>query len=209
MPKPELLIAFFLATAVFAYIPGPAMLYASAQTIARGRRAGWLAVLGLHLGGYVHVFAAALGLAVIFETVPVAFVVLKFAGAAYLCWLGLKLILAKDKHALNPEADFSKSPRRAFWDSVVVEILNPKTAVFFLAFLPQFVDPAAAFPIWTQLLILGVIVNIMFSSADVICVVLAATITTRLKKSTRANKIAERLGGTVLVGLGLKLAAQE
>ena len=209
MPGADLLIPFFLAAAVFAYMPGPAMLYASAQTIAQGRRAGWMAVLGIHLGGYAHVIAAALGLAVLFKTVPVLFTVLKLFGAAYLCWLGLKLILAKDKpHTANLELP-TRSPRRAFYDSVTVEVLNPKTALFYLAFLPQFTDSAAALPLWSQLLILGAIVNVMFSSADVVCVVLADRIKQWFEGSPAANLLAQRLGGTLLIALGINLATQK
>lgn len=209
MPSWDLLAAFFLAAAVFAYMPGPSMLYASAQTLARGRRAGWLAALGIHIGGYAHVFAAAFGLAVVFKAVPILFAGLKLLGAAYLCWLGLKLILARD----DPNADelkFSpRSPRRAFWDSVAVEVLNPKTAIFYLAFLPQFADPAAALPLWAQLLILGTVVNVMFSSADVVCVALADRVSRWLKTSTAANRIAQRIGGGILIALGVNLALQK
>jgi threonine/homoserine/homoserine lactone efflux protein len=87
--------------------------------------------------------------------------------------------------------------------------LNPKTAIFFLAFLPQFTDASAALPIWAQLLILGTIVNLMFSSADVVCVVLADRVTRWLKGSTTANRVAQRIGGGLLVVLGINLATQE
>lgn len=208
MPGLDLLIPFFMAAAVFAYMPGPALLYTSAQTIARGRRAGWLAVLGLHVGGYAHVLAAAFGLAVLFETVPILFTALKLFGAAYLCWLGVKLIIAKrpDRAAFEVA---THSPRRAFYDSVTVEVLNPKTALFFLAFLPQFTDPAAALPLWGQLLVLGTIVNVMFSSADVVCVVLADRVGRWLSGSPNANRLVQRLGGGVLIALGVNLATQK
>ena len=91
MPPTELLIAFIVATSIFAYMPGPSTLYAAAQTIARGQKAGWFAALGIHVGGYVHVVAAALGLAVLFEAIPVFYMVLKFGGAAYLIWLGIRM----------------------------------------------------------------------------------------------------------------------
>ena len=207
MPSSDILIAFFLATAVFAYMPGPATLYAAAQTLARGRRAGWMAALGIHIGGYVHVVAAALGLAILFTTVPVLYTVLKFAGAAYLIWLGLKLFFSGEQLATSSLEFKAKSPRRAFWQSVTVEVLNPKTAIFYLAFLPQFTDVSAGLPVWLQLLVLGTIVNVMFSSADVLCVLLADKITEFLKNSGSANRIAQRIGGGLLVGLGLKLAA--
>lgn len=207
MPNAELLIAFFLAAAVFAYMPGPSTLYAAAQTIARGRQGGLLAALGIHAGGYVHVVAAALGLAVLFDAVPVLYTAMKLAGAVYLLWLGLQFMLSRtatDMHVpLQVEA---RSPRRAFWESATVEILNPKTAIFYVAFLPQFTDPNALLPLWGQLLILGTIVNLMFSSADLLCVLLAERITAAVRRSPTAGRWANRLGGGILMALGVNLA---
>jgi threonine/homoserine/homoserine lactone efflux protein len=208
MPSTDLLIAFFVTTAVFAYIPGPAMLYAAAQTLARGRMSGLMASLGIHLGCYVHVVAAAAGLSVLFHAVPPLYVAVKLAGAAYLVWLGISLFRRKSDGP-DPETGIApKSGRRAFAQSVLVEVLNPKTALFFLAFLPQFVDPTAAFPIWLQLAILGTIVNVIFSSADIVCVVLAGALVSRLRQSGRATRLMQRAGGGLLVGLGLHLALQ-
>lgn len=206
MPPYEILVAFIVATALFGYMPGPALLYASARTIAEGRKAGFMAVLGLHIGGYIHVFAAAFGLAALFALIPVLYTVLKFTGAAYLIFLGVKLIITKHTPDINVDDIAKKSPRRAFFESMTVEILNPKTAIFYLAFLPQFTDISASFPIWLQLLILGIVVNVVFSSADVICVLLANKIATSFKSSPSANRWAERLGGGLLVGLGAHLA---
>ncbi|MBX3566978.1 MAG: LysE family translocator [Rhizobiaceae bacterium] len=209
MPSTDLLIAFFVTTAIFAYIPGPAMLYATAQTLARGRMSGFMAALGIHLGCYVHVIAAAAGLSVLFHAVPVLYLAVKLAGAAYLVWLGISLFRAKTGGEDDTTPVFApKSARRAFVESITVEVLNPKTAIFFLAFLPQFVDPAAAFPVWLQLVILGTIVNLIFSSADIVCVVLAGAMLARLRRSGRARRIMQRAGGAVLVGLGLHVALQ-
>jgi threonine/homoserine/homoserine lactone efflux protein len=206
MPGLDTLIAFALATAVFAYMPGPAMLYAAAQTLARGRRAGWMAALGIHVGGYVHVVAAAAGLAVLFAAVPPLYLMLKLAGAAYLIWLGAGLILSRaGVQAVSPQIA-ALGPRRAFGESITVEVLNPKTALFYLAFLPQFTDPAAALPIWAQLLILGTVVNVMFSSADVAVVLLADRLSAGLRASDRAARLIRRLGGGILVALGVNLA---
>jgi threonine/homoserine/homoserine lactone efflux protein len=206
MPATEILLAFLAATAVFAYMPGPAMLYAAAQTVARGRRAGLMASLGIHLGGYAHVIAAAAGLSVLFHAVPVLYTLVKLAGAAYLVWLGIRLIAqAGQPSAAMPRVE-AKPRRPAFLESIAVEVLNPKTALFFLAFLPQFTDPSAWLPIWTQLLLLGTIVNLMFSSADLICVLLAGTAIERLRRSSRAQRIARRTGGAILIGLGANLA---
>lgn len=209
MPSFEILVAFVVATSIFAYMPGPSTLYAAAQTIARGRRAGWFAALGIHIGGYVHVLAAAVGLAILFQAIPILYLALKFAGAGYLIWLGVSMFLTKAETGTKPQVAVKQSARRAFWESVSVELLNPKTAIFYLAFLPQFADPSAAFPIWVQLIILGTTVNIMFSSADAICVILADKITTLFKASSSANRIANKIGGSVLVALGINLALHQ
>ena len=207
MPNVELLLSFFVASAIFAYVPGPAMLYATAQTIGGGKRAGWMAALGIHMGGYVHVIAAAFGLAILFKTVPTVYLALKFVGAAYLIWLGINLFRTGLPKSASDEFTPQKSPLKSFVESAMVEIFNPKTALFFLAFLPQFTDVSASLPIWAQLVILGTIVNIMFSSADVVCVLLSSQVVKVLNRSKMANKWAQRIGGGMLVGLGVNLAA--
>ncbi|MER8956799.1 LysE family translocator [Mesorhizobium sp. M0833] len=209
MPSTELLVAFFATTAIFAYIPGPAMLYAAAQTMARGRWSGLMAALGIHFGGYVHVFAAAVGLSVLFHAVPVLYMAVKLVGALYLIWLGVSLLRAKAQGDVVLPGIQPKSARRAFFESVAVEVLNPKTAIFFMAFLPQFIDASAAFPVWLQFVVLGTIVNLMFSSADIVCVVLAGAVIARLRQSSRAHRLIRRAGGAVLVGLGVHVALQK
>ncbi|MCF6097859.1 MULTISPECIES: LysE family translocator [Mesorhizobium] len=209
MPSTELLIAFFATTAIFAYIPGPAMLYAAAQTMARGRWSGLTAALGIHLGGYVHVVAAAAGLSVLFHAVPTLYMAVKLAGALYLIWLGVSLFRARAQDDAVISGIEPKSARRAFFESITVEVLNPKTAIFFMAFLPQFIDASATFPVWLQFLVLGTIVNLMFSSADVMCVVLAGALITRLRRSSHAQRLMRRAGGAVLVGLGVHVALQK
>jgi threonine/homoserine/homoserine lactone efflux protein len=209
MPPTELLIAFFATTAIFAYIPGPAMLYAAAQTMARGRWSGLTAALGIHLGGYVHVVAAAAGLSVLFHAVPTLYMAVKLAGALYLIWLGVSLFRARAQDDAVISGIEPKSARRAFFESITVEVLNPKTAIFFMAFLPQFIDASATFPVWLQFLVLGTIVNLMFSSADVMCVVLAGALITRLRRSSHAQRLMRRAGGAVLVGLGVHVALQK
>ena len=211
MPSTETLIAFAAAAAVFAWMPGPALLYTAAQTVARGRRAGLLAALGLHLGGYVHVVAAAAGLSALFHAVPALYAAVKLAGAAYLVWLGLGMVLgAARRQAALPEfvGGGGGGGRRAFAESIAVEVLNPKTAVFFIAFLPQFTAAGAAWPIWAQLLTLGTAVNVMFSSADLVCVALAGAVVERFRRSGTAERIARATGGSILVGLGVHLALQ-
>lgn len=213
MPSTDLLLAFFVTTAVFACMPGPAMLYTAAQTIARGPWSGLMAVLGLHVGCYVHVFAAAAGLSVLFHAVPVLYLGVKILGAAYLVWLGIQLIRSKaqggDVSGEPGPLVVARSGRRAFLQSITVEVLNPKTALFFLAFLPQFVDASASFPVWLQFVVLGTIVNLMFTSTDLVCVMLAGAVMARLRRSGGAQRLLQRAGGALLVGLGLHLAFQK
>ena len=205
MPGLDLLIPFAIATAVFAYFPGPALLYTAAQTLARGRRAGFMAALGIHLGCYLHVFAAALGLSALLQYVPELYLALKLAGAAYLIWLGITMW--RQRATAGGTIDLpAKTTRRALAESMIVEILNPKVALFFLAFLPQFVDPAASLPISLQFLLLGVIVNFAFSSADVLTILLADHVVGYLKRSGHGTRLMQRLGGGVLIALGIRLA---
>lgn len=203
MPSFQLLSTFLLTTLIFAYLPGPAMLYTAAQTLARGRKAGLMASLGIHLGGYAHIFIAATGLTILFHAIPIAYTLLKICGALWLIWLGLKLLLARNS---KPSSDLQNhQQQRAFSESIWVEILNPKTAIFYLAFLPQFIDTQATFPIWLQFLILGTIVNLAFSSADVVCVFCADLILKKLKTSGRGQHIFRYLSGSIFIMLGLRL----
>lgn len=209
MPSTDMLIAFFITTAVFAFIPGPAMLYVAARTLAADRRAGLMATLGIHIGCYVHVVAAAAGLSIIFHVVPTLYAVVKLAGAAYLIYLGVRMFRAARTMAVAGAATPAVKPAgHAFVESALVEVLNPKTAIFFLAFLPQFIDAAASFPVWLQFVILGTVVNIMFTIADIACVIAASTITRRLARVSSLQRILQRAGGAVLVGLGLHVAFQ-
>jgi threonine/homoserine/homoserine lactone efflux protein len=206
VPSIDLLIAFAIATLIFAYIPGPAILYTAAQTLARGRKGGLMAALGIHCGGYAHVLGATFGLSALFQHVPTLYTIVKIAGALYLIWLGIAMMRVKSDAGELPQVA-GRGTWRAFLDSVVVEILNPKAALFFLAFLPQFVDPAAALPVWLQFLALGMLVNLTFSSADIFTVYLAAAVLTRLRRSSAAQRVVRWMGGATLVGLGAHMAA--
>ncbi|UES46651.1 LysE family translocator [Roseibium aggregatum] len=201
----ETLLAFVAATALFAYMPGPALLYTAAQTIARGQRAGFMAAAGIHLGCYVHVFAAAFGLSAIFSVVPTLYFALKLVGGLYLIFLGIQMIRTRVVAGPTPNLP-QKSEKRAFADSVLVEVLNPKVAIFFIAFLPQFVTPDASLPIWAQFLILGTFVNFAFTSADIVTVLFASQVKKRLTRTSKFQSLSRWLGGSLLVGLGLKLA---
>jgi threonine/homoserine/homoserine lactone efflux protein len=209
MPASDLLITFFTAAAIFAFIPGPGMLYAAAQTMSGGRTTGLLGTLGLALGGYLHVIAAAAGLSVVFHAVPPLYAAVKLLGAAYLVWLGISMIRAKGASVDGAPVVARKTGKRAFVEGITVEMLNPKTAMFFLAFLPQFTDPAASLPVWAQFLILGSIVNLLFALADVVAVLLASTVLARLGRGNRIQRTVQQVGGGILVALGVRLALQK
>ncbi len=207
MPPFETLAAFATAALLFAYMPGPALLYTAGQTIAQGRAAGFWAAFGIHVGCYFHVFAAAFGLSAIFAIVPTLYVILKLAGGAYLIWLGYRIIRTRMSATPTPDMP-ARSRKRAFIDSLLVEVLNPKVAIFFIAFLPQFVSAEAALPVWAQFLILGTIVNLSFTSADVFTVLFASQLQRRLARSSRSQSFCRWIGGSLLMGLGLKLATE-
>lgn len=201
----ETLVAFATVTILVAYFPGPALLYTAAQTISHGRKAGLMAMLGIHLGCYLHVFAAAFGLSAVFKHVPELYMAVKIAGALYLIWIGIGMIRSRkgspDQPAVPP-----KTVKRALLDSFIVEILNPKVALFFIALLPQFVDPAASLPVWAQFLILGTVVNFAFSSADLVTVFGASLVVGAMKKTKASFAFGRWIGGSLMIALGLKLA---
>lgn len=202
----DILFAFFLAALLFAYMPGPALIYTAAQTMARGRRAGFMAALGLHLGGYVHVLAATLGLSALFQLIPALYTVLKIVGGLYLIWLGISILRQKSAGTSVALVAEPKSGKRAFAESIVVEVLNPKSVLFYVAFLPQFVDPAGLWPVWIQFLLLGSMVNMLFGSADLIAVLLTDKVLAAVGKSGWKEKLMRLCGGTMLIALGARLA---
>ena len=208
MPSWETLLAFATVTILVAYFPGPALLYTAAQTISHGRKAGLMAMLGIHLGCYLHVFAAAFGLSAVFKHVPELYVAVKIAGSLYLIWIGIGMIRSRLATPVQPVAP-AKTVKRALIDSFIVEVLNPKVALFFIALLPQFVDPAASLPVWAQFLILGTIVNFAFSSADLVTVLGASAIVGAMKRTRSGFAFGRWLGGSLMIGLGLKLATDK
>ncbi len=201
----ETLVAFATVTILVAYFPGPALLYTAAQTISHGRKAGLMAMLGIHLGCYLHVFAAAFGLSAVFKHVPELYMAVKIAGALYLIWIGIGMIRSRLGSPDQPVAA-PKTVKRALLDSFIVEVLNPKVALFFIALLPQFVDPAAALPVWAQFLILGTVVNFAFSSADLVTVFGASLVVGAMKKTKASFAFGRWIGGSLMIALGLKLA---
>lgn len=207
MPSLDVLALFTLAAVVMNLSPGPSNFYVMSRAIGQGFGAGAVAAAGLAAGSLVHVAVTAAGLAVLLAVSPIAYTVLKWAGAAYLVWLGIKAWRAE------PEAPSAvglapRSGRRIFTESVVVEVLNPKTALFFLAFLPQFVDPSAG-PAAPQLLLLGLIVTATALPCDLAVAGGGAAAARWLARNTAVQRWQNRISGSVLIGLGLWVAAGE
>ena len=195
--------AFLFAAVVLAITPGPGIAYVVARTVAGGRSEGLASCFGTGIGGMLHVLAAALGLSLIIAQSAVAFSLVKYLGAAYLVYLGVRLLLRKDQElTVKPVAP--QGVRRAFAEGIVVEALNVKTALFFLAFLPQFVSSSD--PLIPQLVLLGSICVALNTLVDVIAVVAAD----RLLKSGAARAARARLltkvSGVTMLGLGTYLA---
>ena len=196
------LLLFLLAASAIALSPGPGMFYVAARTLADGRNAGLASSLGTGIGGLVHVVAGAGGVSALVLASAEAFTILKIAGAIYLVWLGVKTAREAGRDVVATTAGVGA--RRAFRDGVVVEALNPKTAAFFLAFLPQFVDPAGA-PVWLQFLVLGLVSVALNTAVDVVVVVTAARASSlALARPTLLHRL--RAGaGVAISALGLAL----
>jgi threonine/homoserine/homoserine lactone efflux protein len=196
-------LAFLFAAVVLAITPGPGIAYVVARTVAGGRSEGIASCFGTGVGGMLHVLAAALGLSLIVAQSAVAFNLVKYVGAAYLVYLGIRLLLRRDQEfTVKPVA--SHGVRHALLEGIVVEALNVKTALFFLAFLPQFVTPSE--PLVPQLVLLGSICVALNTLVDVMAVFAAA----RLLKSDAARAARARIltgvSGVTMLGLGAYLA---
>jgi threonine/homoserine/homoserine lactone efflux protein len=197
------LIPFLIAATLLAVTPGPGLAYVVARTVSGGRSEGLASCLGTSLGGLVHVLASALGLSIIVAESAVAFNLMKYIGASYLVYLGIRILRNKETQvAINPIP--SQGSRRALCEGIVVETLNVKTALFFLAFLPQFVSPHE--PLVRQFVLLGCIC-VLFNTLVDIAAVFAAN---KLMKSDMARtvraKLINRASGTVMIGIGAFLA---
>jgi threonine/homoserine/homoserine lactone efflux protein len=200
MPDTAHLTAFLAAAVVLAAIPGPGMLYVLARTLSHGRSAGVRSTLGTAAGGFGHVIAAAIGLSALLLTSAVAFSVVKYAGAAYLIFLGIRTLMG----LREPVEDVPGAGGPAFRQGMLTELLNPKTALFFLTFLPQFVQPDRG-PVAPQLLVLGCVSVALNSSADAVVVALGGHIRRALSPSWwRRQKLAS---GFTLIALGGYAAA--
>ena len=191
---------FFAAALVLAATPGPGMLYVLARSISGGLRAGLASAGGTAIGGLCHVVAAALGLSALLATSSAALTMVKLSGAAYLIYLGLRTLLAHEEPALAIGAN-AESARRAFGQGIITELLNPKTALFFLAFVPQFIVPGEQ--VFVQFLAFGTLSVALNTSADLLVAALAGPIASRLRRSPRLRRGQRYCSGGALIALGV------
>ncbi|TDD17157.1 LysE family translocator [Nonomuraea diastatica] len=205
MPDITTLALFSVAVLGLLLVPGPAVVYIVTRSVTQGRAAGLVSVLGVHAGSLVHIGAAALGISALLAASATAFTVVKYVGVAYLVWLGVRKLMHRESDADAVELRV-QSKRRLFWDGFVVNVLNPKTAVFFLAFLPQFADPAMG-PIGPQILLLGAIWLVLGMASDGTYAMLASALGGRIRRSVRARRRLDVGSGVVYLGLAAWLTS--
>jgi threonine/homoserine/homoserine lactone efflux protein len=196
MPSAHAFAVFIPATLVLLAIPGPAVLYVIATSVEGGRRNGLISVAGIHLGSLVHIVAAVAGLSALIVSSAIAFSAVKYVGAAYLIFVGVRKILERDEPE-EIEARPPRSGRRVFTQGAVVNVLNPKTALFFLAFMPQFVDRDR--PVWTQIAVLGLCWIALGLLSDGAYALAGGTIGGFLRRRRKAVRYAS---GGIFIGLG-------
>ena len=205
MPSASTLALFSLAAIALAIVPGPAVAYIVTQSVDQGRRSGIVSALGIASGGLVHVAAATVGLSALIASSATAFTVVKLVGAVYLIAVGIRRILTRDE----PETEVASSEptrlRRLYGQGVVVNVLNPKTALFFVAFLPQFVDRDRS--VVPQVAILGVVFAAIALLSDLGYAVLADALAGRVRRSGRAARVRRFATGGIFVALGITAAA--
>ena len=208
MPSFETLMLFTTAAIAITLVPGPSMLYVASRSLVHGKKAGIWSALGLATGLFTHTVSASLGLSAIFVYFPPVFFVIKYLGAAYLIFLGIQMLrtnsLTRQTRKELPELSLFC----IYLQGVVTEILNPKTALFFLSFLPQFIDPLHGSSA-IQMLILGCILVVTAFVADVLIAVSGGTLSKSVIAQPLLQKTQYWVAGTVLIALGLRLAVSE
>jgi threonine/homoserine/homoserine lactone efflux protein len=202
----HLFVLFLAAAVLLAITPGPGIFYVLSRSLTGGRMEGFLSAAGTFVGGLVHVAAAAVGLSAIIATSALAFSIVKYAGALYLIYLGIGMIRSRNL----PIEDVSSAlmARHTFRQGILTEVLNPKTALFFLSFIPQFVNPKLG-QVTLQFLFLGFLSVMLNTLADVAVVFFAAPIGIRLKSSIRFRRNQRVISGTAMIGLGAFLGLGE
>ncbi|HWN74923.1 MAG TPA: LysE family translocator [Candidatus Udaeobacter sp.] len=201
---PSSLVLFMTGAMLLLVVPGPAVLYITSRSIGLGRAAGLVSAMGIAVGTLFHVAAATLGLSALLVSSASAFQLVKYAGAAYLIYLGIRTLRGEDTADLDPSGE-RRSLRSIFGQGVLVNLLNPKTALFFLAFLPQFVDPARGHAT-LQIFELGLLFALMGWVSDSVWATITGTFGTRLRGNVRLRSTQRKISGGALIALGLASA---
>ena len=195
------LLIFTAASITLAVIPGPAVLFIIARSLEQGRIAGLVSTLGIGLAGIVHVILAALGLSALVLKSALMFNIIKYIGAVYLIYLGIKTLFSKQAVIKDISVEPMKL-REMFWQGFIVNLFNPKTAIFFLAFLPQFVNPASG-SVTAQFLVLGMIFVLLALTSDSLYALVAGSVKQLLTETRRVALIQKYFSSTVYIGLGI------
>jgi RhtB (resistance to homoserine/threonine) family protein len=202
-------LLFFSAALAINISPGPDMIYILSKTVAQGKKIGIASSLGVCTGALVHVFAAALGLSAILATSAIAFSIVKFIGAAYLIYLGIQALRSKGISFEMPDRKrIDTTAWKAFRQGAIVDIFNPKVAIFFMAFLPQFIRPELGHNS-AQIIILGVLVDLVAIPVEFFLIFTAAQTTGFFRQNRNLSVWLDRMMGSVLIGLGIRLVLTE
>jgi threonine/homoserine/homoserine lactone efflux protein len=206
MPEKAAFLTFLIAALALNIAPGPDMLYVIGRSVGQGRRAGIVSSLGVFVGCWVHILAAAFGIAALLRSSPMAFNVVRYAGAAYLMYLGMRLLAQKTNLVSQPLK--AESLTSIFRQGAITNILNPKVAIFFLAFLPQFID-AHRGSVALQIVLLGLIFNVGGTLVNLAVAYAGGTLGESLRRNQSIARLQRRFTGLIFVGLGLRLAWQK
>ncbi|HEY7406012.1 MAG TPA: LysE family translocator [Candidatus Angelobacter sp.] len=205
MPEKAAFLTFLFAAFMLNIAPGPDMLYVIGRSVGQGRKAGIVSALGIFVGCWAHILAAAFGIAALLRSSPIAFNIVRYAGAAYLVYLGIKMLVQHSSLAqqqLKPD-----SLSAIFRQGAITNVLNPKVALFFLAFLPQFVDARRGSIVW-QILLLGLIFNVGGTLVNLGVAYAGGTLGELLRRNARFARLQQWFTGLVFIGLGARLAWQ-
>jgi threonine/homoserine/homoserine lactone efflux protein len=205
MPEKTAFLTFLLAAFMLNIAPGPDMLYVIGRSVGQGRKAGIVSSLGVFVGCWVHILAAAFGIAALLRSSPLAFNLVRYAGAAYLVYLGIKMLAQKSN--LSARELQAESLTSIFRQGAITNVLNPKVAIFFLAFLPQFID-ARRGSVVLQILLLGLIFNVGGTLVNLGVAYAGGTLGELLRRNERIARLQRWFTGTIFIGLGLRLAWQ-
>ena len=207
MPTIETVLLFMTAALTLNVTPGPSIFYVMSRSVGQGRTAGLVSALGLGTGSLIHAGAAALGLSVVLAYSPLAYTAIKYLGAAYLLFLGVRLLIWRDLHA-SAALLAHGTLRCVFWQGVITELLNPKVALFFMSFLPQFADPARG-PVAGQILFFGLLFHVTGVPVNMLVAVAGGAIAGWFSRYPVYERVRNGLAAAVLIGLGLRLALSE